>query len=169
MAGRILRKYDARKGAWLKAGERFALLLVAVFLIFRFLVGVSWVSGHSMEPTLQNGSVVVYYRGTRHYQVGDVVAIKMAYGEYYIKRVVAREGDTVDLRDGILYVNGEPEDSPWAQGVTEPEGEAVTYPLRVAPGKLFVLGDNREESVDSRTFGPVSRSQARGRILFHLG
>lgn len=169
MAGRILKKYDARKGAWLKAGERFALLFLVIFLVFRFLIGISWVSGESMLPTLHDGAAVVYYRPESHYRVGDIVSVKMAYGEYYIKRVAAREGDTVDIVDGVLYVNGQPEQSPWAQGRTEPQSDAVSYPLKVAPGKLFVLGDNREGSIDSRTFGLISRSQTRGRILFHIG
>lgn len=169
MAYRFLHKYDARKGAWLKAGERFALLFLAVFLIFRFLIGISWVSGRSMEPALHDGTVVVYLRTARHYSAGDIVSVKMAYGEYYVKRVAAREGDTVEIRDGVLYINGAPEDGTWASGITEPESEAVTYPLRIAPGRLFVLGDNREDSVDSRSFGEVAQSQIRGKILFHIG
>lgn len=169
MSGRILRKYDAKKGIWLKAGKRFALLFLAVFLIFRFLIGVSRVSGMSMSPTLSDGTTVVYFRAAEHYDVGDIVSVRMAYGEYYIKRVVAREGDTVDLRDGMLYVNGMPEAGSWAQGLTEVQSASITFPLRVAPGKFFVLGDNREGSVDSRSFGAVARSQIRGKILFHIG
>ena len=168
-ARRFLHKYDAQKGAWLKAAERFAVLLIAALLVSRFLLGVSMVSGESMYPTLNNGAVVVYSRVGSDYSRGDIVSLKMAYGEYYIKRVVAVAGDTVDLRGGILYVNDVPETGDWAHGLTEEQSEAVAFPLTVPEGRLFVMGDNREVSVDSRTFGAVAVSQIRGKVLFHIG
>lgn len=169
MARRFLGKYDAKKGQWLKNGKHFALLLLIVFLIFRFLIGVSWVSGESMYPTLNNGAAVVYLRPVHNYQVGDIVSVRMAYGEYYIKRVAAVAGDRVELRDGVCYINGQPESGSWVCGRTEDQQSTVSYPLTVPAGRVFVMGDNREGSVDSRTFGCISASQTRGRILFHIG
>lgn len=166
---RILKKYDGRKLAWLHAGEWFAVVLLLVFLVFRFLLGVSWVDGKSMYPTLDDGNALVYLRVGSHYQVGDIVSVRMAYGEFYVKRVVAVGGDTVDIVDGQLYVNGQPEQGAWAGAETLPQSEAMRFPMQIPAGRYFVLGDNRPVSIDSRTFGAVSRSQIQGKIFFHLG
>lgn len=167
MARRMLRKYDGYKGKWLKFGKRYALLILLLFLALRFLIGISWVSGDSMYPTLHNGETVIYLRTARSYEKGDIVSLRMAYGEYYIKRVVAVAGDSVDLHDGKLYINGEPD--PWAHGTTEPQENMVSYPFVVPEGKIFVVGDNREVSIDSRTFGSIALSQTLGKIVFHIG
>lgn len=167
MARRFLGKYDAYKGTWLKNSKQYVLLLLVLFLALRFLIGVSWVSGYSMYPTLDDGTAVVYLRATRHFSHGDIVSLKMAYGEYYIKRVVAVPGDTVEIRDGELLVNGIPD--PYSTELTEPQENVVEYPLIVPDGKLFVVGDNRPVSIDSRTFGPVAVSQILGKVFFHIG
>ena len=78
-------------------------------------------------------------------------------------------GDVVDLRDGIIYVNGKALDDPWATGETRAETGAVIYPYQVRPGNVFVLGDNREASMDSRAFGEVNLRQIKGKILFRIG
>lgn len=169
MAHRFLGKYDDRKGAWLKQGKQYVLLLVVLFLIMRLLLGVSWVNGESMHPTLKNGAAVIYFRPTKNYRVGDIVSVKMAYGEYYIKRVVAVGGDTVDIQNGELLINGVPENDDWAFGETECQDGIMEYPFTVPEGKYFVVGDNRPGSIDSRTFGAIAASQTRGKILFHIG
>lgn len=169
MSGRFLGKYDGRKGAWLKAGKRFALLVAAIFILFRFVLGVGWVSGVSMQPTYRDGTMVVHFRLAKSYRVGDVASVKMPSGEYYIKRVVAVAGDTVELIDGRVYVNGVAETGAYVNGETLPQGEGVSYPLTVPNGRIFVLGDNRVDSVDSRSFGAVAISQTRGKILFSIG
>ena len=159
------RKFDSRKLLWLRLAKEFAVVALAAFLVFRFLLGVSFVSGHSMEPTLRDGQAVVYNRLQRQYSVGDIVSFRMPSGEYIIKRVVAVAGDTVDIRDGKLFVNGEEEQGDYWQGETLPQDESVEYPLTLREGQFFALGDNREVSVDSRTIGPVSESQSRGKIF----
>ena len=89
-------------------------------------------------------------------------------GDYYVKRVIAGGGDVVDLRDGSVYVNGEKLDEEWAYGITETETGAVIYPYAVREGNVFVLGDNRQVSMDSRTFGEVNRRQIKGKILYQI-
>lgn len=166
---RILRKYDAKKRGWLHAVERFFLLLFLCFLFFRFVIGVSIVSGRSMMDTLNNGDVVVFTRIHGQVERGDVVAVSLPSGDHYVKRVVATGGDTVDLRDGVLYVNGEPENDERIKGETLAEEGAFAYPLTVQEGDLFVLGDNREESIDSRFFGSISSFQIEGVLKLRIG
>ena len=119
-----------------------------------------------MYPNFYDGETVVYSRIAKSYEVGDVVCVWVPSGHYYIKRIVAVGGDVVEIKDGELLVNGEVIDSEYAYGITEEENGAVIYPYTVSEGNYFVVGDNREVSIDSRTFGEVSRLQIRGKIIF---
>lgn len=140
-----------------------------MFIIFRFVIGISFVSGESMETNLHDGEGVIYLRPVRSYEPGDVVSIWVPSGEYYVKRVVAVGGDEVNLIDGEVYVNGEKYKDEFGRGQTLKEDGAVIYPYRVREGNVFVLGDNREVSVDSRAFGEVNTIQIRGKIIWRFG
>ena len=164
----IPKRYDVTKRSKLRTLEFFLLMIAVFFLLFRFVLGVSWVDGISMQPTLKDGETIVYSRLDKDYSAGDIISIKMPNGDYYIKRIVAAEGDTVELKDGCLYVNGVKEQSQWAVGSTEEQDEDISYPLTLGRGQYFALGDNREGSIDSRTYGPVSAAQIRGTVIFHF-
>lgn len=163
---RMLKKYDGKKQGWLRQGKELAVFIILMFVVFRFIIGVSLVNGSSMTPSLKNGDVVVYMRIVPNYEKGDIVCIRMPSGEYYIKRVIGLAGDTVEIRDGSVYVNSTVREENYAQGRTETQGDSIKYPYEVKADRVFVLGDNREESMDSRTFGAVAKSQIRGKVLF---
>ena len=158
-------KYAGKKQGWLRAGELFVVLLAVVFLLFQFIIGASRVSGYSMQPTYTDGDTVFFFRLCKDYSYGDIVSIKMVSGEQYIKRVIAVPGDIVDIRGGSVYINGVQENTLYANGVTESASDSVRFPYTVEEGRYFVMGDNREASVDSRTFGTVSVKQIMGRVL----
>lgn len=162
-------KYDGLKYGWLKDTKKFVLLFVVVFLLFRFVVGFSFVKGDSMEPSLKNGEMVLYLRVGEEYKVGDVVSVRVPEGEYYVKRVIAAAGDTIDLRDGKVYIDEEPLEEKYIKGETAPKEGAVRYPFTLKEGQIFVMGDNREISKDSRSFGVVGKRQIKGKILLRGG
>lgn len=167
---RFLKKYDGLKYGWLKDAKKFLLLLVALLIVFRSLIGFSIVKGGSMEPTLEEGDIVLYTRLHLHYHRGDVVSVRIPSGEYYVKRIIAMEGDVVDLRDGLVYVNDEPVSEPYLDGAPTSEAEGmVKYPYVLQEGQIFVMGDNRAQSMDSRSFGAVGIRQVRGKIWFRAG
>ena len=145
------------------------LLLNYFFLLFRFVVGFSFVKGDSMEPSLKNGEMVLYLRVGEEYKVGDVVSVRVPEGEYYVKRVIAAAGDTIDLRDGKVYIDEEPLEEKYIKGETVPKEGAVRYPFTLKEGQIFVMGDNREISKDSRSFGVVGKRQIKGKILLRGG
>lgn len=171
MAGkkRFLGKYDGKKWTWLQDSKKFILLVAIIFLFTRLVLGFSRVDGQSMMDSFQDGDWVIYTRIYQNIDRGDVVSVAIPSGEYYIKRVVALGGDQVDLRDGILYVNGIAETSEYIRGNTYPEDGSFSYPYTVPEGDVFVLGDNREASIDSRFFGAINESQIRGVLHLHIG
>ena len=161
-----LHKYDKYKTREQNVFTLVLLLvavLIVLFFLFRFIVGTSRVSGNSMDPTLVDGQSVFFTRVHISYRVGDIVCITMPNGDSYVKRVVAVPGDVVELKEGVLYVNGAAQET-FGHGQTLPQEASIEYPYTVEAEKYFVLGDNREASVDSRSFGAVYRSQILGRL-----
>ena len=163
---RLLHKYDGRKQHWLRTAVGLVILFIIALVVFRFVAGISFVKGDSMLPTLENGEMKAYIRIVPEYKRGDIVSVRMPSGEYYVKRIMAVGGDVVDIRDGKLYVNDEELDESYVQGITEVPENGITLPYTVEEGKVFVLGDNRENSVDSRTFGAVLIKEVQGKLLF---
>lgn len=169
MKKRLLRKYDGKKQGWLKGAKKFIVLLIAVFLVFQFVIGFSVVKGASMEPTLHKGDLVLYNRMDNFYECGDVVSVRVPSGDYYVKRVIAAENDTIDIKDGRVYVNEKLLDEPYTIGETLPQEGTVVYPYKLKKDQVFIMGDNRESSMDSRSFGVVSERQIKGKLLFRMG
>lgn len=172
--GKVVRKrlhgrYDGMKYGWLRDTKRFLWLLLLVFLLLQLVVGFSIVKGDSMEPTLHSGELAIYLRIAGDYEKGDVVSVKIPSGTYYVKRIIAMEGDTIDLRGGRVYVNGAFLEEPYVSGETHGQAGAVRYPLRLQEGQVFVMGDNREVSMDSRNFGVVGVGQIKGKLWFRAG
>ncbi len=166
---RILGKYDSLKYGWLIDARKFIILIAGVFLVFRLVVGFSFIKGDSMQPALKSGEVVMYFRINAGYRAGDVVSVRVPEGKYYVKRVIAAAGDTIEIKDGNVYLNEEILDEPYIQGRTFVQEGAVRYPLTLEEDQLFVMGDNREASMDSRTFGAVGKRQIKGKILLQGG
>ena len=162
---RFLGKYDGYKYDWFRTAKEFVFIFLIVIIAFNVLVGVSRVDGNSMEPTLHHGDVVFFLRVGSDYKDGDVVFARMPSGEYYVKRIIATEGETIDLVDGIFYIDGIPEEGDYILGTTEAQNGIVSYPYTVEAGKYFMVGDNREGSMDSRSFGALLENSIKGKLL----
>lgn len=165
---RLLGRFDGLKLGWLRDSLFFIGAIAVFFIVFRFVIGLSVVGGRSMDPTLKDGDLVVYFRMERSYEDGDVVAMRVPSGDFYIKRVVATGGHTVDVYDGRLYVDGKEVPDENAFGTTQEVTGAVVYPYMIRDGNVFVLGDNREVSKDSRVFGEVNLRQIKGKVVLRI-
>ena len=165
---RMLEQYNGFKLSWLHDSLFFIIAIAVIFVLFRFVIGISLVGGDSMMPTLQDGEITVYLRLVPEYKAGDIVSMRVPSGEFYVKRVVAAADDVIDLRDGRVYVNGSLLEGDSDFGETLRESKAVIYPYKVSANSVFVLGDHRSVSLDSRLFGEVNRRQIKGKIIFRL-
>lgn len=166
-------KKDAQKGV-LAYLHDLVCLLAGVLLIFSLLFRVVVVSGASMNDTLVHGDWILLLGNALYGEpkYGDIiVASKDSFknGEPIIKRVIATEGQTVDIdfHAGIVYVDGIALDEPYTLTPTNLM-EGVSFPLTVDEGCLFVMGDNRNESRDSRSdmIGLIDCREVLGKAIF---
>ena len=144
---------------------------ISLFLIIGrlFLFTPYQVSGLSMSPTLGDGDRVVVTE-EESYKQGDIIVFESPVdkGVDYVKRVVGTEGDLVSINEGIVTVNGEEVYNQEEFGKTDSFREEKKFDTLVPKGHLFVLGDNRENSMDSRIFGTISTDLVKGKMFCRL-
>ena len=147
--------------------------VLVVVAIFTFVIRMMGVDGHSMLNTLQHGDrlLVVNSMLYHDYKYGDIVILRkngVFDDDPIVKRVIAVEGQTVDIdfAEGIVYVDGEALEEDYIREPTY-TAEGTEFPLTVPEGCIFVMGDNRNDSDDSRdsTLGPVDTRCVLGRAL----
>jgi signal peptidase I len=165
-------------GCLFEVVETLVLTLVIFFVIQNFVAQPYQVQQDSMEHTLEPGQYVLVDKLSPRwdpYDRGDVVVFNppVSWTEDrtpFIKRVIGLPGDTIEIKDdGLVYVNGVPLDESYTfkndQGITEPTTSLDQTRWVVPAGQLFVMGDHRRASADSRVFGPINISDVIGRAF----
>jgi signal peptidase I len=160
---------------WLRVvGRQFWLWLVIVFLVAitygfinRFVITSVIVQGRSMVPTLQDGERYLLDRWSYYYRLperGDVVVLRdPGHQDLAIKRIVGMPGDTIQLRDGVVMVNGKRFIEPYlSRGTLTYMPDFKDRSVLLGADQYFVLGDNRPLSEDSRYYGPIQRDRIVG-------
>ena len=147
--------------------------LICCVLVFVFIARVIDVVGHSMVPTLDNGDKIIITRLAGDYDVGDIVVLRKDTfrQEPIVKRIIAVEGQTIDFdfTTGAVYVDGVELNEPYINELTY-DPEDYTGPVTVGENQVFVLGDNRNNSTDSRTatIGCVDKRYIMGKVIFRI-
>ena len=150
-----------------------ATALVLCVLLFCFFARVIDVKGQSMENTFFDGHKVVITRLAGKYRQGDIVVLqKNTYSDYpIIKRVIATEGQTIDIdfESGLVYIDGEVYDEPYVKELTY-NREDFSGPVTVPEGCIWVMGDNRNHSQDSRYayIGCVDTRCVLGKVILRI-
>ncbi len=160
------------RAEFLSGAHRFATVLmtvaIVVFVLTNYTFQLIRVDGLSMTQTLQNNEIVLTLR-TKEVSKGDIITFKLN-DRTLIKRVIAKEGDVVDIDEkGNVYVNEEMIEEPYRYEKTFGYGD-VQFPYEVPEEAYFVLGDNREVSLDSRysEVGFVFTDQIQGRVIMRI-
>lgn len=153
--------------------EAYVFAVVTLLLLFTFVVRVVQVDGNSMNPTLSNGEKLIITSFPYTPAQGDIVVTdsRTRYGKVLIKRVIGCPGDTIDIdfEAGIVYRNGAILAETYTAAPTWLE-EGTQFPLTVPAGQLFLMGDNRNDSLDSRSpeVGLVDARDVLGKVLWRL-
>ena len=159
-----------------------------VLLVFTYLLRVADVEGDSMVPTLQDGNKLLVARVGRDYETGDILILNSresytfgqdgslkqgnGLGKQIVKRLIAQGGQEVriDFSEGVVYVDGQALDEPYVNTLTTRDEGGFTYPFTVPEGYVFVLGDNRYISKDSRhrDVGLIPEKDITGRVILRI-
>jgi signal peptidase I len=192
----------AQKSALREYAEAFGVALILAIILRTFFIQAYKIPSGSMEPTLLVGDHIIVNKLDYGFRLPDSIfgvtpfAQEIPYGKYlfpiesvrrgdvvvfvfpedrtkdFIKRVVGVPGDTVEVRSGALYLNGERAPDPhahFAGSLAERSpGSQADYmsPLKLGPNEYFMMGDNRDHSYDSRFWGPITRDAIEGRAMF---
>lgn len=150
-------------------------IFLSVYLIITFVGQRTKVNGDSMEPTLTHGDNLIMDKLTYHFRDPEryevvIFPCPTEPETYFIKRVIGMPGETVQIMDGKVYINGEELETE-TYGIAPTDEPGIAYePITLGEDEYFVLGDNRPVSRDSRypEVGPISRDAIEGRAWVRL-
>lgn len=149
---------------------RLIILVVALWLLFFVFIGVMKMPTGDMYPRIDAGDLVLFYRLDKSVKAQDIIVIKkevptLEGKQTMILRVVAVAGDTVDIRDDRLIINGNAVVEPNIFSPTPVYEGHTEFPLTLQEGQCFVLADGRQGGSDSRFFGPVDQRDIVGTVI----
>ncbi len=172
---RSIIEQENQKESWRKElyewVQAIAVAVVLALIINQFVFAMVQVSGSSMVPTLHDKERLVITKLFYTPKAKDIVVVKShALGKHIIKRVIAVPGDTIDINPetGDVFVNGELQNEPYIKEKLRSAGQALSYPLEVPEGYVFVMGDNRNNSQDSRSLGLIAYEDVVGRAALRI-
>ncbi len=164
-----------KKFLWsvIEVGETVVVAVVAVFIVRTFVAQPFLVSGSSMEPTFSNGNYLLVDELTyrfREPERGEVVVFKYPNdpGSHFIKRVIGLPGETIKERSGQIEIINARGTSVLSETYLSQNSDMADFERTLGPGEYFVMGDNRNFSFDSRSWGALPKSDLVGVVRFRL-
>ena len=145
----------------------FLKMLITAFVLYivsMLVFGVFRSGDMSMSPGIGEGDLVFTYRLDKDYCANDLVVIKYE-DAYQVRRVVAIAGDTVDISEKGLVINGQLQSEPDIRKQTYAYAEGISFPITLNNGEIFILADDRENATDSRYYGPIVTEDTCGAVM----
>lgn len=170
-AGVSPRTAGSRRRSWQGTVIETLIIIAAAFaiamLVQTFMFRITGILQKSMLPTVDPGDRVIVNCMTYHFREprpGEIIVVRDPQDDKkdIIKRVIAVGGDTIELTDGVLYVNGEVVDEPYVVNKDVVKGQPK---LQIPDGYVYVMGDNRPVSGDSRVLGPIPEDRIIGKVI----
>lgn len=148
---------------------KYIIMSIIFAVIINQFIGFITISGHSMDPTLydsEKGILDKFTYNTREPERNEIVLFYPPVVSYsvFVKRVVGVPGDTIEIKDHQVYLNGEMLQEPY---LNEQMNYSAMNKITLGKGEFFLMGDNRNNSTDSRHFGPVRKENILGKMMFH--
>lgn len=150
---------------FLRDSFKYILVIISVVFIFLYVVSFQQVVGPSMQTTLQEGNIVVISKLSYKFsniKRGDILVFEYDGMKNLIKRVIGLPGETIEYKDNILYIDGKPYKEPYLDDVITNDYTSGV----IEENHYILLGDNRENSMDSRDIGAVDKKDIIGKVIF---
>lgn len=142
---------------------RLIVLLIALYVLLGHVFLLTQVSGNNMFPAVKDGDVLFAYRLQSDYAKNDVVVVEVD-GKRHVGRIIGREGDVIMMDEsGSLLLNGTTQGGEIMYPTYARDG--ISYPYVVPDGHIFILGDYRTQTEDSRDFGPIPSDSIVGKVI----
>lgn len=144
---------------------KLIMMVLLLWILFGVLFGITPMRNNDMSPRISAGDLLLYYRLDENYRTNDVVVFEKD-GTEYTGRIVGKGGESVEItEDAQLKVNGSSVIETDIFYSTPRYEEGIEYPVELAEDEYFILCDYRNGAKDSRYFGPVSRSEIKGKVI----
>lgn len=148
-------------------------VIVIAAILQRFVFARVTVTGPSMQPTFSNNDIIFLEKISTeigHINRGEIVIFNSQdeNNDNYIKRVIGVAGDKIEIKKSKVYLNGKELQEKYLPIETKTEPNSFTTIYTIPKGYIFVLGDNRENSTDSRILGNISLKQVKGHVIFRI-
>jgi len=143
---------------------KISIICLVFVLIFTFIYGLHRNADRDMAPMIKDGDIVLFYRLGSSYSIGDLVLLNFQ-GERQVRRIVAKAGDTVDITEDGLFINGALHHELEIFEKTGRYADGIDFPITVGEGQVFLLGDARQNATDSRIYGPVNTDDTLGTAI----
>lgn len=157
---------------FLKDSAKYILTIIAVLVVVIYVVSVQQIMGPSMQPTLNNGDIVLLNKF--QYRLFDVkrnqiIALNYKDTKYMVKRVIGLPGEKIEFKNSTLYINDKAYNEPFIKNVKTNDFSLKDIGYDVIPEDMYlVLGDNRENSMDGRDFGLISKKDILGKASIRI-
>ncbi len=143
---------------------KIAAICLAFLLLFTFLFGLYRNADADMTPAVRDGDLVIFYRLDKRYIAGDVLVLEFE-GIKQVRRVIATAGDTVDITEEGLIINGAIQQEPDIYFAIHRYEGGAEFPVTLGEGQVIVLGDRRTNATDSRIYGVVEVQDTLGKVM----